>query len=82
MVFLEFVENVAGHTVYENNAFYAKLNLFSLLEIVECAYANITAGYLLTTTRFFSKIKKKKKKTRLYVDSSGYKPTINLKYKP
>ena len=58
-----FCEKAAGQTVYENNYFRLSLTcsktLFLSLEIVERAYENIIAEYLVAAARFLSKRKKK-----------------------
>lgn len=57
------MKKAAGQTVYENNYFRLSLTCsktpFFSLEIVERAYENIIAEYLVAATRFLSKRKKK-----------------------
>lgn len=57
-----FCEKAAGQTIYENNHFRLSLTCsktpFFSLEIVERAYENIIAEYLVAATRFLSKRKK------------------------
>ena len=65
-----FWEKAAGQTVYENNYFrlsltFSKTPFFSL-EIVERAYENIIADYLVAATSFLSKRKKKATKKTIW----------------